>query len=312
VIRHPISQAELERRIEALRPGWIARASTALASLPAHPTSRDFPPHGTEIKQVYIDLQHSKCCFCEKPLEGAIEQDVEHFRPKAEVKPWPVPLAWKDEGPPAPAERQGKSQPGYAWLAYHPFNYAIACKTCNSTLKKNHFPLAGPRGADGADPAALTSERPLLIYPLGDFDEDPESLMGFIGLSPISRSDRGHARQRALVTIALFRLDQRVQLLKHRAVLLWLLFAELELLHTARSATARARHQTAVDTLTGPEVPFRNCLHCFRELHTTDRDQAAQLAQECQRYLRTKSLGQPSTDRAGKRKANSKKPRGGT
>ena len=171
--------------------------------------------------------------------------------------------------------------------------------------------LAGPRGADGADPAALASEQPLLIYPLGDFDEDPESLMGFIGLSPISLSDRGHARHRALVTISLFRLDQRVQLIKHRAVLLWLLFAELELLQNARSAKDRVQHQTAIDTLTGAEVPFSNCLRCFRELHATDRDRAAELAQECQRYLRTKSLGQPSTGRATKRRAKPKKPRGG-
>ena len=31
-------------------------------------------------------------CFCEKVrLEGNIEQDVEHFRPKAKVQPWTVP-----------------------------------------------------------------------------------------------------------------------------------------------------------------------------------------------------------------------------
>lgn len=312
MIHLAISQAELESRIETHRPGWLARSNKALASLPASPASSHFAPLWTEIKQVYIDLQHSKCCFCEKPLEGAIEQDVEHFRPKAEVKPWPVPSALKDEGIAATPEDSTTTAPGYAWLAYHPLNYAMACKTCNSTFKKNHFPLAGTRGAVGADPAALASERPLLIYPLGDFDDAPESLIGFIGLSPVPRSASGHARHRALVTIALFRLDERVQLLQNRAILLCLLFAELELLRKARSAVARAKHQTVVETLLDPGIPFTNCLRSFRELHTTDRDRAVELAEECQRYLRTKSLGRPATGRAAKRRTARKKPRAGT
>jgi hypothetical protein len=32
-----------------------------------------------------------------KPLEGNIEQDVEHFHPKAEVRPWTVPSKMKGE-----------------------------------------------------------------------------------------------------------------------------------------------------------------------------------------------------------------------
>ena len=48
-------------------------------------TAPAFPSLWSETKQVYIELQHSKCAFCEKPLEGRIEQDVEHFRPKGEV-----------------------------------------------------------------------------------------------------------------------------------------------------------------------------------------------------------------------------------
>ena len=40
----------------------------------------------------------SKCAFCEKPLEGRIEQDVEHFRPKCEVRPWDIPQDLADAG----------------------------------------------------------------------------------------------------------------------------------------------------------------------------------------------------------------------
>lgn len=224
MIRYPISQAELERRIEEWRPGWLQKGRDAVAALHSRPASKDFPPLWSEIKQIYVDLQHSKCCFCEKPLEGAIEQDVEHFRPKAEVKPWPVPRSLQTAGIFPPVGPAAGSQPGYAWLAYHPLNYAVACKTCNSTLKKNQFPIAGPRGAVGTDPVGLHSELPLLIYPVGDLDEPAEDLLGFVGLSPVPRADSGHRRHRALVTIALFQLDRRAPLLKLRAYLLWLLF----------------------------------------------------------------------------------------
>lgn len=311
MIRYPISQAELERRIEEQRPGWLRRGREAAAALPGRPASKDFSPLWSEIKQVYIDLQHSKCCFCEKPLEGAIEQDVEHFRPKAEVKPWPVPRPLQSAGISPPVGLAASPQPGYAWLAYHPLNYAIACKTCNSTLKKNQFPIAGTRGAAGTEPAGLQEELPLLIYPLGELDEPAQDLMGFVGLSPVPRVDRGHRRHRALVTIALFQLDRRPPLLKLRAYLLSLLFSELELLDKANSDAERSSHQTVVENLLRPQTPFSNCLNCFSELYRVDLARARELAGECRRYVGTMSLRAIAPRRTRSGPAARKKPRRG-
>ncbi len=94
MIRFPITKAKLEADIKATNATWFDDAQDVLDALPSPPKSSDFKPLWSKIKQLYIDLQNSKCCFCEKPLEGKIEQDVEHFRPKAELSPGRCRLNW--------------------------------------------------------------------------------------------------------------------------------------------------------------------------------------------------------------------------
>src|SRR5882762_7855914 len=98
MIRYSISPADLNHRITALKPTWFERAQAALDELPHEPKSSDFKGLWSEIKDLYIDLQHSKCAFCEKPLEGRIEHDVEHFGPKSEVESWQPPQDLIDAG----------------------------------------------------------------------------------------------------------------------------------------------------------------------------------------------------------------------
>jgi hypothetical protein len=143
VIRYAKAPAQIRAAIVALDADWFTDADDVLAALPSTPKSSDFKPLWGKIKRIYIELQHSKCGFCEKPLEGNIEQDVEHFRPKTEVRHWDVParLATLEVVVRQPAD--GSSEPGYTQLAYSPFNYLMACKTCNTTLKKNFFPIEG-------------------------------------------------------------------------------------------------------------------------------------------------------------------------
>ena len=81
---------DLVTAIETQKPGWAARAAIRTASLDGD-DDPDFNNEWSDIKQAFIALQHSKCAFCEKPLEGVIEQDVEHYRPKGAVVRWPVP-----------------------------------------------------------------------------------------------------------------------------------------------------------------------------------------------------------------------------
>ena len=292
MIRYAITTSDLRSRITAADATWFADGVTALAGLPAQPTSSDFLPLWGRVKQVYMDLQCSKCCFCEKPLEGKIEQDVEHFRPKTEVKPWTIPAALVAEGVTVRQPAQGSVEPGYYRLAYEPFNYAMACKTCNSTLKGNFFPVEGTRATTSTDPTTMASERALLIYPIGSVDHNPEALISFRGLSPVPRHKSGFKRRRALVTIAVFRLDdtERRTLYKCRAYLVRELFLELEGRRKTNKAAKKQEHQEFIDILTADTSPFTNCLRAFVELYAADRIQAILIARECAKYLKTKSV----------------------
>ena len=147
------------------------------------------------------------------------------------MKPWQVPSRLLAHGVAVQQPTDGSSEPGYSQLAYSPFNYAIACKTCNSTLKKNFFPIEGTRDSTATDPARIDGEKALLIYPIGAVDKDPEQLIEFEALSPVPKSASGFDRRRALVTIEVFHLDdstRRRPLFKQRAYLLRLLHHELE------------------------------------------------------------------------------------
>lgn len=291
------TRADLEAAIEAKKEGWLEQAKTTRDNLPDSPTSDDFRPLWSQIKEVYIALQHSKCCFCEKPLEGKIEQDVEHFRPKAEVKPWKIPARLEEFAIPLRQPDDGASEPGYRLLAYEPLNYAMACKVCNSSLKRNYFPIAGPRKSNARDSARLGSEKAYLIYPLGgpDIDDDPETLIEFEGLSPRPATGASEFhRHRALITIEIFGLDdsrKRRFLFKARALLMRQLFLELERRKGARSDAARAKAQEAVDALVWDGAPFAACLRAFKTLYEDKPEKAEAYFDDCLAYLKTKSVG---------------------
>lgn len=293
MIRYPITRAKLDAEITAKSATWFADTAAVLASLPANPAGSDFKPLWSKIKEVYIGLQHSKCCFCEKPLEGNIEQDVEHFRPKAEVKSWKkIPTELVAEGVVINQPADGSAEAGYTQLPYHPFNYAMSCKTCNSTFKGNLFPIEGTRDSANSDPGAMDGEKNLLIYPIGSIDADPESLIEFDALSPVPKKATGYGRRRALVTISLFRLDdaeKRKSLFKARATLVRLLYAELEGVANAATAAKKAKHQKVVDNLVSPETPFTNCLRSFKRLYESDPVRAEEISDECIKFMKTKS-----------------------
>lgn len=292
MIQYPISKTKLHAEITKTDANWFTNTANVLAGLPANPASSDFKPLWSKIKQVYIDLQCSKCCFCEKPLEGKIEQDVEHFRPKAAVKPWKVSAKLVAEGVTVQQPANGSSEPGYTQLPYEPFNYAMSCKTCNSTLKKNLFPIEGTRDSAGTDPSQMGGEDALFIYPIGTIDTDPEQLIEFDALSPVPKNKSGFGRRRALVTIDVFRLDSPKQrmLFKQRAYLVRMLFLELEGKQNATTAAKRQKHQTAIDVLTSPLSPFTNCLRSFERLYGSDPARAETIADECLKFMKTKSI----------------------
>ena len=293
MIRIRIPKADLKQAIETHKPGWVADAETKTQKLEDDLTLK-VNNIWSPIKAVYTKLQNSKCIFCEKKIENQpIEMDVEHFRPKNKVKRWPVPKWLKDGEGVHVAQPTRGSEPGYRLLAYNFLNYAAACKTCNSTQKSNYFPIAGSsRQTNSKDPSLMNGEKPYLIYPVSDLDDDPEYLIHFHGLSPQASQATGFGRKRALVTIELFLLDdedQRGYLFKQRAGLVYILFKCLRQIDTG-SPQERTEGTRIAEHLTSPENEHTNCLRCFQKLYQRDFAEAETIAASAQDLWLTGSL----------------------
>lgn len=218
MIRYPTADlAALTAAVDVEAPNWRALAAARTAVNIAAGGFVDTSPIWSAVKPVFMRFQHRKCVFCERPLAGElvglIEQDIEHFRPKGNVRPWPragdVTYPF-ETGPGFPR--------GYYWLAYALDNYAASCKPCNSTRKSDYFPIASAaRGGVAASTAELNAtEMPLLIYPLGVGDEDPEDIITFDGISAVPVHADGPQHQRAVVTIDFFALNEREELWSER------------------------------------------------------------------------------------------------
>ncbi|HLL52733.1 MAG TPA: hypothetical protein VK447_04245 [Myxococcaceae bacterium] len=115
-----------------------------------HKAGRELDYSGYEVaKNDLLNAQHYKCAFCEKDIrkEG---NPVEHFRPKAFVD--------NEDGTPRDGSR-------YWWLAWTWENLLFACFRCNTTKKRNKFPLEAGTASLPTMTFDLSQERPLLIDP---------------------------------------------------------------------------------------------------------------------------------------------------
>jgi hypothetical protein len=296
MIRIPVAVADLDAAIEKVKPGWSVRVKARVAAL-RRIKDPDFENEWSDIKQAYMKLQNSKCAFCEKPLEGAIEQDVEHYRPKGAVVAWPVPRTLANEikkaGFRIVRPPKGKSR-GYKYLAYHPLNYVTACKPCNSVRKKNYFPIAGPRRLGGRNPVDLGGEQPYLIYPLSDIDTDPEDLIEFSAITPRPKTGlTGFDRLRALVTIELFGLDnlyERKDLLINRLQTLVLIYFPLKGRTEFKTAADRAEAEAVVTEYQTGQTPHTNCVKHFVALFDKNPATATALYRSAVAYLKSVSI----------------------
>ena len=137
------------------------------------------------VKAALVEDQHGKCCFCESMIGHISSGDVEHFRPKAEIRDASGALV---------------RRPGYYWMAYRWDNLFLACEGCNRRNKRNLFPLLDPTARLESHLQArsrgLSHEAPVFIRP----DEDPETLIEFEFDVPRPRSGslRGRETIRAL------------------------------------------------------------------------------------------------------------------
>lgn len=292
MIRYAVTPARLEELIETLRPGWLGRAKTRTDHFREAGRFDDSSTIWSEVKPVYMELQgQSKCAYCERKLEsvelGKSEEDVEHFRPKGNVSAWQVTPELAALGvtcTEVPADGRG-----YYLLPYHILNYSASCKPCNSALKGDRFPIAGQYVLDGDDPAGLQDEHPYLIYPIGDIDDDPETLIEFRGVSPRPLpANTGHRRLRALVTIEFFHLDDvdgRKNLVRERALIITALFPQLERAVDAPTEEKRRIAVKLVKGFTAGKAPHSNCARSFVRLFEQNRAEAEAIFEEAADFI---------------------------
>ena len=267
MIRYTITKQELEQKISAVSSTWLRNARKKTAGF--RRLRRYTGKTGTwgKIKSVYMAIQYNKCAYCEQKSEGgiigAINHDIEHYRPKGTVKVWP------DEKTKAELRlgykfATGKqSRSGYYLLAYNILNYITACKGCNSMLKMNYFPISGSRRVTSSDDVDRLAEGPLLIYPLSDIDDDPERIIGFEGTVPVPIISTGYKKKRARVTIDFFRLlVGREDLATQRALVIKALYRAYQDRRISDLSKRRDAELTLRDARRDSS-PHANCARCF-------------------------------------------------
>ncbi|MEE1963097.1 hypothetical protein V1387_10415 [Allomuricauda taeanensis] len=245
----------------------------------------------SEIKPVYMDIQNYKCAFCEKRLSGeeigTIEHDIEHFRPKKKITNWKIPKSLNG----VPITKAIRNQPGHHLLAYNPFNYTTSCKPCNSILKKNNFPIEGQYDVTQASVISLIRyELPYLLYPLGNFDKNPEDLFFFVGIHPVSKGNSLREENRARVTIEFFKLNDHVQrkhLFIQRAETILALYRIMETIVVNGIVDEEDAKEFA--NRTSLHAPHANCARSFMILYKNDRDEAYRVFKDAQKYYNSVS-----------------------
>ncbi len=283
MIRYPFDEQRVRVEIANLSPNWLRRAEKRRKKILALGRYEERSAIWSEIKPVYMRLQHSKCIYCERQLEdeefGPIEHDMEHFRPKVTVQAGPVPGRHCYEFSTGDATGEG-----YYWLAYDLCNYCAACKVCNTIFKLNWFPV----GANRLDPSTvptitqLAAEEPLLCYPLGTLDDDPEDLISFQGTIAVPKHSAGKKNQRARVIIDFFGLNQRDQLHRERARMICLFGYALE---KRELGCADKGDLILLSKITSPSWPHSACVRAFARTWENDPAVAVQVFQDCKAYI---------------------------
>jgi hypothetical protein len=279
MIRVDTTPAAVIDAVNAIKPKWIGKADKLTAAFVAAKKYEESSPMWSEVKPAFMALQNNKCIFCERQFEselyGKIEFDLEHFRPKSSVLGWPVAgrHSYTYKFPTG-----GDNPAGYYWLPYALSNYAASCKVCNSNLKSNFFPVAGPRITEPGD---LAGEKALLCYPLGDADVDPEELVTFIATTAVPKAKTGPKRRRGQIIIDFFDLNKREQLHRERANMIIILGNAL---FNVANGLGDETDEQLIASLVEPIYPHTNCLRAFRAVWAKDRTFALKALKACKAY----------------------------
>lgn len=280
MIRYAASPEQLIASVNAIDANWKTKADARTAKFIADGGYAEASPIWSTVKPVFMALQKNKCVFCERQFEsqlyGKIEFDLEHFRPKSSVAAWPV----AGRHPHSYDFPTGGDNPaGYFWLPYELSNYAASCKVCNTVMKLNYFPVAKARATAPGD---LRAEKAFLCYPLGAFDDDPESLVSFIATTAVPKAKSGHKRRRGEIIIDFFELNKREQLHRERATFIIMLGNALANL---AAGIGDQSDQQMVQRLQEPDMPHASCLRSFKKAWSRDQAFGKKILKACKTYF---------------------------
>lgn len=297
-------KAKLEGLIAAASPTWMTRAQAktdyfkqagqysedTLDAL-GHPGPGS--PIWSEVKSIYMDIQSNKCAFCEqKPEDQPIVHDVEHFRPKKNVKVWLTKKRKTETGYDFPDVKSA----GYHLLPYNILNYAAACKHCNSVLKSDYFPISGTRTIDRDDVDSINNlEKPFLLFPLGTIDDDkPEDLITFTGPWPSVNQALAdpHKKLRAEVTIKFFNLDAsqgkiREGLVVQRCEMIKQIYDAMTIIQLSPDQAHVARKKADLELWTSGNKAHTNCAKCYTRLCFSDPVLAREYYDKADDYIKS-------------------------
>ena len=188
-----------EEAPEVLRTKGIELRDSLIAQADAGNTAFCFDnkvfAHKT-VKEQMMEDQHRKCAYCEQYKNGDFGC-VEHYRPKGGY----------DLGAGTPLQ-----QPGYYWLAYDWQNLLFSCSECNTSYKRNHFPLVNENARD-IEHRDITNEEPAIINPV---TTDPGDHIEFSEFIIRPKMVDGQESIQGKTTIGVFRLNDRKDLKERR------------------------------------------------------------------------------------------------
>lgn len=189
------------------------------------------------VKEQLKNDQNKKCAYCERFLNGDYGA-VEHFRPKAGY----IEI---NNG------KEVLKKPGYYWLAYDWKNLLYSCSECNTSYKRNYFPLEKEEKRNIAL-RDITEETPLLINPVEDNLED---LLEFHRYMVVAKDNN----EKGNTTINLLKLNERKDLVERRRRE-WEKYKEFkklrDLLESMEECDGLKTVKEVLNSITGEDVEF--------------------------------------------------------
>lgn len=261
--RRPVHSAVWKR--------WLSDCSKAAKELVQQVARGEKPAIGDLYKRKSIKDEyffspgppfHGKCAYCEAPIRDYQHGDVEHFRPKAgvtEENGQPVYLLDEDGRVKIDADGEPVKHPGYYWLAYDWTNLVPSCTKCNQDEvrqgrrigKHTRFPV---QGRHAQRPDEVAGEKPLLINPLSEQDEDdPKNHL----VVDTKTGVMAHRTPRGEACMDIFGLNVRDQLVDDRRKAC--LYAEAlwtRLLHLRHDPVQKAEILQEIEAIQRGEKPF--------------------------------------------------------